>query len=128
MLQLTRSQLIGRLRDLLQPMTDDAHSICEVAAKHGIFCQGFGRLDSSELRSKYKWLEDKAHRPLTRPELEERANTWELARQTYHGVDLACDAETIDHDHCKGWDGHSDEDLALFHLRLSDEAVEVVPE
>ena len=124
--KLTRPQLIERLRDKLISMTDDDHSICEVAAAFGVYCQGFANLTSTELREKFGWLEEKAHKPLTRPQLEERANKWELARQVYHDVELACDAAQIDRDKCTGWDGFSDADLERFCREICGESVEIV--
>lgn len=122
---LSRRQVIDRLRDHLLQYCDDDHSICEAAAKMGIFCRGFARLNSTELRERYGWLEDKAQKHLTRPELEERANQWELARQVLHNVSIACDAETVDRDQCLGWDGFTDEQLAKYHEDLLGEAVQI---
>lgn len=125
MLSLPRHEIIERLRVKLLELCDDEHSICQVAAKHKIFCQGFGRLDSTELREKYDWLQKKADHRLTRTELEEKANEWELARQIYHDVEIACDAEMHDRDQCTGWDGFSDERLAGFYEELFGEQVSV---
>lgn len=125
MLSLQRKEIIDRIRARLLELCDDEHSICQVAAKHKIFCQGFSRLDSTALREKYDWLQKKAdHRP-TRPELEGMANEWELARQIYHDVELACDAEQHDRDQCTGWDDFSDEKLATYYQELFGESVKV---
>jgi len=128
MKRMTRDALVERLRAHLLTLTDDDHSICLVAAERGIFCRGFARLNSTELREKFHWLEEKAHRPLTTSELKERANQWELSRQQANAVPIACDAEQHDRDQCNGWDGFSDEALARFHQELLGEAIEVVAE
>jgi hypothetical protein len=126
MLTLTREQVIDRLRAHLVKLTDEDRSLCQVAKELNIFCHGFARLDSGELRREFEWLEKKAHRPLTRPELEQRAGQWQLARQILHGVTVACDAQMRDHDHCRGWDTFTDLELARFHQELLGEMVEVV--
>jgi len=125
---LTREELIARLRDHLVSLTDEDHSICQVAAERGIFCRGFARLSSTELREKYRWLEEKAHRRLTTDELRERANVWELARQQVTNTPIACDAEQHDRDQCTGWDGLSNPQLAHFLHELTGDEVEVTAE
>jgi hypothetical protein len=125
MLSLQRREVVDRIRTRLLELCDDEHSICQVAAKHKIFCQGFSRLDSAELREKYDWLQKKADHRLTRSELEGQANEWELARQIYHDVEIACDAEVHDRDQCTGWDGFSDEQLSSYYEELLGESVNV---
>lgn len=125
MLTLTRAEAIDRLRAHLLALTDDTRSACQVAEDLGIFCGGFGRLDACDLRRQFAWLETKAHRPLTRAELKQRANQWQLARQVLHGVALACDAQTLDREHCRGWDTFSSEELARFHRELIGEPIQI---
>lgn len=125
MLHLTRLDVIERLRAHLLTLTDDTRSACQVADELGIFCGGFSRLDACALRKQFAWLEAKAHRPLTRKELIERANQWQLARQVLHGVTLACDSQTLDREHCRGWDTFSDEELAGFHQQLLGQPVTI---
>lgn len=110
---ISRTEAIGRLRHYLISLTDDEHSICQVAAKKGIFCHGFARWNDAELKSRFASLSTK--RPgMNRWQLEELANRWELARQMVDRVGLACDAQTIEHDTCRGWDDFSNDDLARF--------------
>jgi len=122
---LGREEAIERIRVRLLELCDDEHSICQVAAKHKIFCQGFRRLSSEEFREKYDWLQEKSAKRPTRPELEEKANQWELARQIYHGVEIACDAEMHDRDQCTGWDGFSNEKLSKYYEELFGDKVTV---
>jgi hypothetical protein len=123
--ELTRDEAIRELRAYLVTLVDEEHSICQVAAERNIFCRGFRRLDSTELREKYAWIQEKADHPLTRPELEERANTWELARRNLHDAELACDSELKDRDQCLGWDEFSDARLIELHDELLGERVEI---
>lgn len=110
---LSRTEAIGRLRHHLKTLTDDEHSMCQVAAKKGVFCHGFARWNDEELRKHFAGLV--SQRPkLNRWQLEELANRWELARQIVQGVALACDAQTLEHDTCRGWDDFSNQELERF--------------
>jgi hypothetical protein len=110
---ISRGEAIGRLRHYLKTLTDDEHSMCQVAAKKGIFCHGFARFSDEELKKRFAGL--LSLRPkLNRWQVEELANRWELARQMVDGVTLACDAQTIEHDTCRGWDDFPNEQLARF--------------
>lgn len=114
---LPRPEAIRRLRDHLVKLTDDDHSICEVAASKGIFCGGFKRWTDAELKEHFAGLLKR--RPnLTRAQLEELANTWELARQIVDNVNFACDVQTLEHDTCTGWDEFTNEQLARFCVDL----------
>jgi hypothetical protein len=95
-------------------MTDEDHSLCEVAAERGIFCTGFRRFDDREFRRRFKdTLGYSTH--LERTEMEKLANVWELAEQIRWRVGLACDAQTRARGgHCRGWDEFSNADLARY--------------
>jgi hypothetical protein len=125
MKRITRPQCIKDLQEKMRRMVDSEHSMCDVAAKKGLYCKGFKQWSFEELKQRYDWIA--AARPdITREELEKIANTWQLARQEVFGTALSCDTQTIEHDTCKGFDGWSDEDLARFHADLCGEPVEVV--
>ena len=110
---LERDQAIRALRHYLLKLTDEDTSVCQVAAKKGIFCGGFHRYTDEQFREHYANLV--ARRPgLTRKQLEYLANQWQLARQLVDNVRFACDAQAMEHDTCKGWDEFSNEDLARF--------------
>ena len=110
---ISRTEAIGRLRHQLMKLTDDTHSICQIAAKKGIFCHGFARWSEEELKKRFSGIV--RQRPkLNRWQLEALANRWELARQVVDRVGLACDAQTIEHDTCRGWDDFSNEQLARY--------------
>ena len=44
----------------------------------------------------------------------ELANVWQLSEQIRHRVALACDAQSIAHGACRGWDEFPNESLAAF--------------
>jgi hypothetical protein len=123
---MTRDETIQALRRALLDLTDDEHSICEVAGKMNVFCGGFAQWKSHELRARYDWIV--RHNPrLTRAELEELANRWQLARQFVRETPLACDTQAIEHHTCRGWDEFSDAELAQHLQQLTGEEVQVAP-
>jgi hypothetical protein len=100
--------------------------MCEVAARRGVFCKGFGQWSFDELKRRYDWIaQQRPH--VTRAQLEELANAWQLARQQVFGTCLSCDTETGEHDTCLGFDRFSDAELASFHAALCGEPVEIAP-
>ena len=120
----TRAQAIQALRRTLLEMTDDDHSMCRVASEKGIYCRGFRQLTDEQMRQKYEWI--LRRKPdMSRVELEELANRWQLARQIVDQVPISCDAQQIEHDTCSGWDGVTDEDLIRFHRELLSEEIEI---
>ena len=122
---ITRSEALLLLRSELSRLTDDDTSICKAAAERGIFCNGFKRYGDGELRRRYDWLA--RHNPaMTRPELEEMANKWQLARQEIEEMPLACDVQQKVHDTCNGWDDFSNEELSHFYSELTGRPVSVV--
>ena len=66
---------------------------------------------------------------MKRPELEDLANRWQLARQYVLGTQLACDTQADDREHhhtCRGWTDFTDEQLGQFCRELLAEEVEIV--
>ncbi len=123
---MSRDELIDALRARLLELTDDEHSICDVATRTGIFCHGFAQWTFGELKQRHPTIVRSRPR-LTPAELRDLANRWQLARQTAFGTALACDTQM--HEGalgiCKGWDQWSAEDLARFHRELTGEEVEL---
>lgn len=120
-----RADAIANLRTTLLQLTDDQHSMCQVAAERGIFCHGFRHLTDDELRERYDWLVSR-YPTATRAELESMANLWQISRQVLEGVSLACDAQKLEHDTCNGWDDFTNEQLESYHRDLVGESVIVV--
>lgn len=115
---LTRTEAIDRLRDELLKLAGDEESVCKVAAEKNIFCQGFHRSSDGGLRRCYSWL-DKKRPGMSRAELEDLANRWQLARQEVNQLPIACDVQQKEHDSCNGWDDFSNADLSRFYLELT---------
>ncbi len=74
----SRREAIGRLRTALLALTDDEHSICQVAAERGIFCHGFRRWNAAEFDRRWKSAIGRSTH-LSRAQIEEFANLWQLA-------------------------------------------------
>ncbi len=122
---ITREEAVGRIRQQLIAMNADGKSVCRIAAEQNILCGGFHRDSDDELRARYAGRIDGATE-LSREELEERANEWQLTRQQQEGTRLCCDVQQMFYETCHGWDDFSDEDLSRFCLELFGEEVEVI--
>jgi len=122
--QITRRGAIESLRASLIAMTDDRTSICMVAAERGIFCHGFKQYSDEELREKFDWITSR-NPNLRRADLERMANLWQISRQVLEGVRFACDAQTIEHDTCLGWDSFTNDELQKFCREILNEEVNV---
>jgi len=122
---ITRAEAIDLLRAELMKLADEDNSVCKVAAEKGIFCHGLQRYGDAELRKRFAWIDRRAGHP-TRPELEELANRWQLARQDVTQLPMACDVQQLEHDACGGWNDFSNEDLSRFYFELTKRSVEVV--
>lgn len=126
---MSRERAIEDLRTKLLTLVDDEHSMCLVAARLGIFCHGLEQWSTGELRGRHDWIV--RNRPaVRRPELEDLANRWQLARQRVLGVPLCCDIQADaceKHRTCASWEGFADPQIAAFHRELFGEEVEVSP-
>lgn len=124
-----RKEAIDLLRRKCVALVDDEHSLCDVAQRLHILCGGFQQWSFGELKDRYDWIVKR--RPnITRAQLEDLANRWQVARRFVHDEALACDNQLTEtyHRTCKGWDEFDEADLARFVEELTGEAVEVVPD
>jgi hypothetical protein len=121
---ISRQQALDDLRAKLVSLTDEDHCACQVAARLHIYCGGFSQHSYQELKERYAWIvKTRAH--VSRPELEDLANRWQLARQFVQGTELSCDTQSLEHHTCKGWDGFSDAQLVQYYKELLGEDVEI---
>jgi hypothetical protein len=128
---LTREEAIRDLREELRKRVDEDHSLCQVAAQERIFCTGFSQWTFAELKALYPWI-TRSRPKLTRAELEDLANRWQLARQFVFDTELSCDAQCREQDvHggylevCGGWNHFSDEEIARFHAQICGEEIDL---
>ena len=107
-----REEAIARLRAGLLKLSDGEHSMCQIAARLGVFCRGFRRWPDGEfLRRWTRVIGRSTH--LTRSQLEQLADVWQLSEQLRLRVPLACDAQTILRGACRGWNEFSNRDLEI---------------
>jgi hypothetical protein len=129
MKRLNRLQAIDGLRQKLLTLVDDQHSMCEVATRLHLFCGGFSQWKFHELKARHDWIAK--NRPgITRNELEDLANRWQLARQYVLDSPLACDTQSMgceQHRTCQGWARFDDRELAEYYRELCGEEIEIVP-
>ena len=123
----TRDEAIELLRKKCVALVDDEHCLCDVASRMNILCGGFSQWTFAELKERYAWIAKK-HPHITRKELEDLANRWQLARQFVSDSELACDNQQFEqlHQICQGWAGHGNEELARFCQELTGEEHSVV--
>ena len=121
----TREEAITRLREALIKLTDDETSMCQAASEHGIFCHGFRRWSAAEFDRHWRNSIGRSTH-LSRTQMEEFANLWQLAEQIRTGVAFACDLQSIERGACRGWDEFSNDDLARFCSDILGQNVEVV--
>ena len=115
---LSRAEVIALLRQELVRRADGEKSACTVAAEEGIFCRGFARYTDLELRRRYDWIA-RRHPKMTRKELEEVADRWQMARQEVEECQIACDTQQKVHDTCRGWDDFTDEELSRYYFEMT---------
>ncbi len=123
----TREEAIGNLRRRLIALAEEEHSMCATAAKNGIFCRGFRRWNDAEFHERWKGIVGESTH-LSRAQIERLADLWQLSEQIRHDVRLVCDAQTLAHGACRGWDEFDDKTLARFCSELLGRNVRVETE
>jgi hypothetical protein len=122
---INRTDAIAAIRARLLELTDADHSMCRVAAERGILCRGFAQFNDAELRDHYAWLL-RRNPTMSREELEELANRWQLAREIVDKVPISCDAQAREHDICHGWDGFDNATLGRYYQQMTGHEARVV--
>ena len=127
MRELTRREAIDALRTALLAVTGDEHSVCKVAKEKHLFCRGFAQWKLHELRDQYPQI-TRSRPHLTREEMEDLADRWQMARQFVTHEPLACDVQVHEgrFQTCKGWDEFDDAQLERFHHELCGEEIRIV--
>ena len=120
-----RGEALTRLRQALLTLCDGEHSMCQVASERGIFCRGFGRWNASEFDRRWRFAIGRSTH-LSRAQMEEFANVWQLSEQLRQRVSLACDAGHNSPGGCRGWDEFSNADLSRFCADVLGSSVQVV--
>lgn len=121
----SRAEALSRLRAHLLEFVDPENSLCRVAAEKGIFCRGFRRWSDPEFDRRWRSCIGRSTH-LSRPQMEEYANLWQLTEQAAHRATLTCDAAAAGRGACRGWNEFSNEVVAQFCSDLLGMNVEVV--
>lgn len=121
----TRGEAIARLREALIKLTDDERSMCQVAAERGIFCHGFRRWNALEFDRHWRNSIGRSTH-LSRAQMEEFANLWQLTDQIRTGVAFACDLQAVERGACRGWAEFSNADLSRFCCDILGQDIDVV--
>jgi len=117
-----REEAIDILRAGLLARLDGDTSVCRYAAERGVLCRGFARYTDQELRERYAWIVRRRPK-ISRSELEQIADRWQLAQQEVSELPTACDVEAKVHDTCRGWDDFSNAELSRFVMQISGRSV-----
>jgi hypothetical protein len=104
---------------------EEENSLCRVAGEQGLFCFGFRRWNAAEFDRRWRDFIGRSTR-LSRVQMEEFANVWQLTEQSRCNAALACDAAASGQGPCRGWNEFSNEELARFCCDPLGEDVEVV--
>jgi hypothetical protein len=113
------------LREAFLALTDDKHSMCQVAAERGIFCHGFRRWNAAEFDRRWRSAIGRSTH-LSRAQMEDFANLWQLSEQIRLRVSLACDTKATGCRTCRGWDEFSNAELSRFCADVLGRSVQVV--
>jgi hypothetical protein len=123
---LSRTQAIAELRTELLKLVDADHSLCAVAARRGLFCNGLGRFDTAELRKCLPGT-GSSEPAAERAAVEREVNQWLASLQDVSTERLPCDHPGRS-SLCAGWEEFFEAELARFYLEMLGEEVRVVPD
>ena len=113
-----RTEALDRIRAFLVAKRREDEITCQTAARLGIFCRGYDKWTTSQLREQYPWLAQRLPADTPREELLKLIVAWDNARMLVHRVGTTCDAKTIDHDGCLGFDRFGNEQLKRLFPQL----------
>ena len=116
-----------RVRDFLQSNRGEDETTCQTAARLGIFCRGYQRWTTEELRGQYPWLAKRLPPDVSREELLKLIVAWDGARMLAQKAPTTCDAKGMDHDGCLGFDQFNNEALKRLFPQLFQREDEITP-
>ena len=123
----TREEALQRVREFLGKQTREDETTCQAAARLGIFCHGYDRWTLEQLRNLYPWLAKKMPADTPREDFMKLIVAWDNARQLVHKVSTTCDAHSVDHDGCLGFDRFSNQQLKRMFPQLFQGDDEIAP-
>ena len=114
----SRQEALQRIREFLVVKRREDETTCQTAARLGIFCQGYDKWPTDQLREQYPWLAQRLPATTPREELLKLIVAWDGARMLVHRVSTTCDAKAIDHDGCLGFDRFGNDQLKRLFPQL----------
>lgn len=122
----SREEALKRIRDFLVANTREDETTCQAAARAGIFCRGYDKWTTEQLRELYPWLAKKMPGDTPREEFLKLITAWDGARMLVHkGAATTCDVHSMDRDVCLGFDRFSNKNLKRMFPQLFQEDDEI---
>src|SRR6266511_3272463 len=122
--RLSRPQAIDEIRRIMNALPQDDMCACAIAARYGIFCQGFARYSDEELKQRFGWIA-RPRPKVSRAELERLASAYHRGRQEVTGAETCCDVETREHCGCDGWNTFDNTALEDFYQTLTGRSCQI---
>jgi len=113
-----RQDALNRIRKLLAENRKDDETTCQTAGRLGIFCRGYDKWTTESLKKQYPWLAKKLPSNAPREEVLKLVVAWDSAREEALHVPTTCDAKTLDHDGCLGFERFNNENLKRMFPQL----------
>jgi hypothetical protein len=117
-LKYTREDALKRIRDFLLSRQREDETTCQTAARLGLFCRGYDQWSTEQLRKLYPWLAKRLPPTTPREELLKLIVAWDGARLLVHKTPITCDAKTLNHEGCLGFERFSNEQLKRMFPQL----------
>jgi len=117
-MQYNREQALQRIREFLVNQTRPDETTCQTAARLGVFCHGYERWTTEQLRHLYPWLAKKMPAATPRDEFLKLIVAWDSGRQLVHNAPTTCDVKAMDHEGCLGFDRFSNDQLKRMFPQL----------
>ena len=114
----TRQDALNRVRQFLRSQQQTDETTCQAAARLGIFCHGYDKWSTEQLREIYPWLARKLPADAPREPLLNLIVAWDGARTLVHKVDTTCDVHSKDRDACLGFDRYDSDSLKRLFPQL----------
>ena len=114
----TREQSLARIRQFLIESARADETTCQTAARLGVFCHGYDKWTIEQLRDLYPWLARRMPADTPREEFLKLVVAWDGARQLVHKSATTCDAKSLDHEGCLGFDRFSNANLKRMFPQL----------
>ena len=107
----TREQALDRIRKYLAAQRRGHETTCQTVARLGIFCHGYDRWSTPQLRALYPWLGKRVPAETPREDLLELVAAWDESRMIFHRALTTCDAKVMEQEGCLGFDRFTNQQI-----------------